>query len=157
MKLLFLDVDGVLNHHGFVTGAQSCNIVPECVGRLNRIIAETDCKIAISSAWRYMIHGGAMTLRGFEYMLRTHGCHVVERIVGITEEDGDKDGPERWTQICRFRDSCAVLHSWCVLDDEPMCFEEGADWNKIVLTNGKLGLQDADAEKVIAMLNRRQP
>lgn len=73
MRLIFLDIDGVLNGHHYKRDAQSCNILSPCVRQLNRIIRATEAKIVLSSAWRYMIHGKAMTLAGFGYMLRTHG------------------------------------------------------------------------------------
>jgi hypothetical protein len=53
MKIIFLDIDGVLNcqktterFHGFVS------IDPKLVKRLNRILKETDAKIVLSSTWR---------------------------------------------------------------------------------------------------------
>ena len=73
VRLLFLDVDGVLNCHDWDAKAQSCRIRHKCVAQLNRIVRATGVKIVLSSAWRYMIHGKAMTLDGFGYMLRTHG------------------------------------------------------------------------------------
>eukprot|EP01084_Bolivina_argentea_P081968 148432_1 len=46
IKLLFLDVDGVLN--------QFCNeeIEPVLIKRLEKIIKKTNCKIVLSSSWR---------------------------------------------------------------------------------------------------------
>jgi hypothetical protein len=59
MKIVFLDIDGVLNHattrsdvlpNG--TEPLPIPIAPECMARLNRLIAETGAKIVISSSWR---------------------------------------------------------------------------------------------------------
>lgn len=58
-KVLFLDIDGVLNAHFFDVDAQSSHIKPKCVERLNRVLKATRCALVISSAWRYMILGGA--------------------------------------------------------------------------------------------------
>jgi hypothetical protein len=85
--IIFLDIDGVLNGHHFMREAQSCNICRPCVLQLNRIIRTTGAKVVLSSAWRYMIHGGAMTLSGFAYMLRTHGFSGINNIIGLTESD----------------------------------------------------------------------
>lgn len=41
MKVLFLDVDGVLNGHEWDDEAKSCNIRRECVKHLNRVVRET--------------------------------------------------------------------------------------------------------------------
>lgn len=53
MKVIFLDIDGVLNcqktverFHGFIS------VDPLLVKRLNRILKETDAKIVLSSTWR---------------------------------------------------------------------------------------------------------
>lgn len=90
MNVLFLDIDGVLNGHQWMREAQSNNICRPCVLQLNRIIKATGCKIVLSSAWRYMIHGGAMKLNGFAYMLRTHGMVGLlhnDVMIGLTEPD----------------------------------------------------------------------
>jgi hypothetical protein len=59
MKVVFLDIDGVLNHGNsrsapLATAAEPLPlpIAPECMARLNRLIAETGAKIVISSSWR---------------------------------------------------------------------------------------------------------
>ncbi len=72
MKLLVLDLDGVVNQmelqpNGFYPIDRSRMLL------INRLVAETGAQVVISSSWRYMILGGAMTLRGFDMMLRTHG------------------------------------------------------------------------------------
>lgn len=58
MRIVFLDIDGVLNHSA-TRGAMWSEdeplpipIAPECMARLNRLIAETGAKIVISSSWR---------------------------------------------------------------------------------------------------------
>ena len=40
---------------------------------MNKIIEETGCKIVLSSAWRYLVHGGAMTLDGLDCLFCSHG------------------------------------------------------------------------------------
>lgn len=60
MKVLFLDVDGVLNTRKTVVSAakRATQKIPEwpldkpCLEQLERIIRETGCKVVISSAWR---------------------------------------------------------------------------------------------------------
>lgn len=86
MKLIFLDIDGVLNGHKFCKAAQSTGIDPTRVRELNRIVRRTGAAVVLSSAWRYMVHGKAMTLDGFGYMLRTHGVAGV-KLVGLTIPD----------------------------------------------------------------------
>jgi hypothetical protein len=59
MRIIFLDIDGVLNHCDTRSAALATAveplplpIAPECMERLNRLVAETDAKIVISSSWR---------------------------------------------------------------------------------------------------------
>lgn len=70
MRVIFLDIDGVLNNTQTVTpagapwrgpdpaatGAPGWNLLvpiePECMDRLNRMIAASGAKIVISSSWR---------------------------------------------------------------------------------------------------------
>ena len=70
-RYLFFDIDGVLNDHSKLEGSPYCGINPKCMDRLNFVIEKTNCKLILTSAWRYMINNHAMTLTGFEYMLYT--------------------------------------------------------------------------------------
>ena len=126
MKIIFLDIDGVLNGHDWCEPAKSNRIRYQCIRELNRIIEATGAKIVLSSAWRYMIHGGAMTTTGFEYLFRTHGsCGV--RIIGVTKRDEDTPGYDpskglgdvRSEQIRSWiSDESLNIESFVILDDE---------------------------------------
>lgn len=59
VKVIFLDIDGVLNHCNTRSAALATvkeplplPIEPECITRLNQLVAATDAKIVISSSWR---------------------------------------------------------------------------------------------------------
>lgn len=52
--VLFLDIDGVLNGHEYDREAESSTLHPDCVARLNRVLADSECSVVLSSAWRYM-------------------------------------------------------------------------------------------------------
>lgn len=79
MKIIFLDIDGVLNHEKFYKerfekryeeGSMSypySEIDPECVKNLNQLIKDTGAKVVISSTWR---HSG---LKYCEDALKFHG------------------------------------------------------------------------------------
>jgi len=62
-KLIFLDIDGVLNHHAYyndicqddryeMIGHPMCDIDTKAVMLLNELIAKTGAKVVISSTWR---------------------------------------------------------------------------------------------------------
>jgi hypothetical protein len=151
--ILFLDIDGVLNGHEFMVEAKSCKIDPACVRRLNRILKETDARVVLSSAWRYMVHGHAMTLDGFGYMLRTHGfvaaVNGAERvIIDLTCRDEDIEGrPDQVRAWLRSYGRAEQLY--VVLDD----IDFGWGDLNVVLTDGAVGLTDADADRAIEVLN----
>lgn len=153
---IFLDIDGVLNAHEFDHAAQSNLIDRDKVGRLNRILQETGANVVLSSAWRYMVHGGAMTLQGMDYLLRTHGM-IGGRLKGITEPDATTDSSDRGGQITRW----VVGNGWdlygetgrhVVIDDMDLGIT--AAGHPLVMTDGKIGLTDADMDKAIRILNR---
>lgn len=131
MSILFLDIDGVLNGHNGL-------IDKHCMANLNYIIDETDCFVVISSSWRYMIPD-AMTIKGFEYMLMTHGFKG--HIIGIT--DRDEVIPRREQQI----EAYPKDDRWAVVDDLPLQIEN------FVRTDAMVGLQHHDAVKLIQILN----
>jgi hypothetical protein len=156
VKILFLDCDGVLNGHEKLPGLEYCGIRPDCVARLNRVIAETDCQLVISSAWRYMIIGGMMTKKGFEYLLITHGVRAAGRLHGRTVSDEiEKD---RAQQILKYQRAALYgygwqpCQQWCVLDDDPMTMNLEADQWRLVKTDGSKGMTDEDAQQAIEVL-----
>lgn len=62
MKIIFLDIDGVLNHEAFYRKRFEedskieypySEIDPICVANLNNLIKNTDAKVVISSTWRH--------------------------------------------------------------------------------------------------------
>lgn len=60
MKVLFLDVDGVLNNEdAFIRRRKELGpapVCPICCGRLLDLVRAVDCKIVLSSAWRGIPH-----------------------------------------------------------------------------------------------------
>ena len=63
MRVVFLDIDGVLNNPGTycsdapwkqepADGPLRVPVEPSCMGRLNRLLRESGAKVVISSSWR---------------------------------------------------------------------------------------------------------
>ncbi len=162
MKLIFLDIDGVLNSHKALAANGINTINRDLMDRFNRIVAETGAHVVISSAWRYMVHRGAMTLDGFRYMLMTHGLSSDAVIHGCT--CSDEAIHERGQQITFYLNLYA-RPQYVVLDDggdEPQrngartltqsLLHDHADaWVK---TDGATGLDDACVQYAVALLNQ---
>jgi hypothetical protein len=149
--VLFMDCDGVLNGHQR-HGNGYCGTSPENVANMNAVIEATDCLIVIVSAWRYLVHSGAMEVQGLEALLMTHGLNCKDRIIGVTRTDASPDNSDRGAQAIEWlerhdgRDPVRFAAVDDLTLDYLLC---GTPW---VETNGMVGLQDADAEQLIRLL-----
>jgi len=152
--VLFLDIDGVLNGHEYNPLTQSNGITPACVARLNRVLDNTNCGIVLSSAWRYMVSGNAMSLQGFQYLLQTHQVRCVQRVIGVTRTDLQlEDTNERTREIREWLDQHHETTVFAVVDDLPLVFGDTPYAVPFVQTDETTGLTDADADVLIALLN----
>jgi hypothetical protein len=147
--IIFLDLDGVLNDHqqresGF------CGIDLPLATRFNRVLRETDAQIVLSSAWRYMIPE-AMSLKGFTYLLQTHGVDCHERLIGVTCRDEEIE--PRGQQIRHWRLENGGERPYVVIDDLDLGITEAG--HPFVQTDGKVGLTEADADRAIEILTGR--
>lgn len=54
MRVLFLDIDGVLNHTRTLDNCEPGRIPadPQCVARVNKLLEQSGAKVVISSSWR---------------------------------------------------------------------------------------------------------
>jgi hypothetical protein len=139
MKVLFLDIDGVMNNFhqrnfGEKLSEPSCDALNTITKRI------PDLKIVISSAWR---------IWGTEYMrelLEKNGIDgASERVIDVT---GDENGI-RGHQIQCWLDRNPGVTNMVILDDES---DMGQLMNKLVKTNSFVGLTSTDADKAVAVL-----
>jgi hypothetical protein len=156
-KIVFLDIDGVLNDHTTFDNGY-CGIKPECVRSLNYILrAIPDLQIVLTSAWRYLVHSGSFNLEGLCYLFLISGLDCKGRIVGITPTDEETCGGEKgWEYLtehgCRIRREqirayveTHGVEKFIVLDDLDLEMPE------LVQTDEGIGLTAVDAGRVIAM------
>ena len=157
--ILFLDIDGVLNDHTKLPSGY-CGIQFDKVLQLNRILDAVDPQIVVSSAWRYQVTEGAMTLRGFETLLLVHGVKCHNRVLATTQRDPviaepDHMDTDTWNrlglqwrshQITRWLAANGSACPFVVLDDLPI------DVPNLVQTDGSIGLTRADADRAIQIL-----
>jgi hypothetical protein len=161
MRLLFLDIDGVLNNHDYCKSRLSTTVHRDKVHLLNSVLEVTGARIVLSSAWRYLVHRGEMKLMGLEWLLRSHGV-LADRLVGITEPDEmirnrHYDGvPQNWPpedargqQIADYLAS-HPYSSYAVVDDLDLGIS--ALHEPFVQTDGMIGLTVADAMKLTWLL-----
>jgi hypothetical protein len=156
LRLVFLDIDGVLNSHRDVQENGIKSINRTCMSFLNQIIGETGAQLVISSAWRYMILGGAMTLDGFRYMLQTYGLRSDAVLHGHTASD--EAIPERGDQILSYVLNAGprgTVCGWVVLDDgsptlAPSLYDRCGD--RWLVIDGDFGLRNSAADRAAEIL-----
>lgn len=170
MKVLFLDIDGVLNNHAWLMTepARMIEIPPDDRGRpvyyagrfnpdlvseLNRVIDETGANIVISSSWRIM--GGEMLTNVFELV------GIKGKIIGLCTGDDMIDpktnlflgAAQRGTLIRNWLDLNGErwgVTQWAVVDDS-------GDMDKVrdrfVQTDFTEGLTRENADDLISLLS----
>ncbi len=155
--IIFTDVDGCLNRHQR-HGNGYCGVDADCIAHFNRVLAETDANIVVSSAWRYLFHSGSHTLAGMESLLLTHGLNCHRRIVDVTCRD--EVVAQRGRQISQWLRQYGS-RPYVVLDNGGT--DEDGRWydlgirrenHPVVWCDGYVGLTADLADLMIAVLNR---
>lgn len=149
--VIFLDIDGVLNGHQFSEYAESCLIDTACVAEFNQLLRDTGAGYVVSSAWRYMIHGDAMTPRGFEYMLRTHGVMAGRMLCYTASDEAVSAGRE--SQIRHWMTRYGYGRPYVAIDDLKLTGIQA------VRTDSKRGLtwmERIQAELVLRVQGRKK-
>lgn len=163
MKIIFLDIDGVLvNRKSLMHRPRPhphSNADPDCVAALNRIISATGADIVVSSTWRI----GCMLadLRGIinshfgvvgsviDKTRRMTTRKLFEGHPGMVEVSAERgDEIDYWLRS----DHRWPIESFVILDDDD---DMGIHKGRLVKTEFEVGLTMADAERAICMLNGR--
>jgi hypothetical protein len=148
-RIIFLDIDGCLNSEAWWNNPHVRSLPfyersfdPRAVARLNRLIAEADAGIVLSSSWRTNRRSDA------EALFRLAG--IKGEAVGVTpwllKDRHATRGDEIRAYLARqFRGPDALV----ILDD-------GSDMGHLlphlVQVDHRVGLQDADVKRALAML-----
>lgn len=154
-RIIFLDIDGVLNGHA-ATPSGYCGIDLNRADAFNAIVDRTGAKIVVTSAWRYLVHSGSMTLKGFEHLLRTHG--VKGEVIGVTGRDAMEQGPDglvptpnqRGLQVTNWLREFDEPAAYVVIDDMDLGINDSN--HPFVQTVGTSGLSGLDADRAVALL-----
>ena len=156
MKVIFLDVDGVLNYRDCFLERHRVNNAPliwdkDCVNELNRIIKETGAKIVVSSTWRILDdHYKALTT---EMGIEGEFIGKTKSHLPITKPEGTCRGDEIQDWITTF---CIETNNApgniVILDDDS---DMGDLLPYLVQTSfHKKGLTKELADEAIVMLNK---
>ena len=146
MKILFLDIDGVINRFKFhENGELDCTLDKECINRLSRIIEKTGCFVVISSTWKYS-NTLMDTLEEELFPLLPKGC-----VIGCTPNNALR--PYREEEIQQYLEEHNDVKNYVIIDDYDFELKSFLDGGHCVITDAIKGLTDEDANKCISILN----
>jgi hypothetical protein len=153
MKILFLDIDGVLNSAQFFKRNSQSSVLtvpkepypdghidPDAVAVLNEIVRETGCRIVISSTWRR--HN---SLEAIRRLLARKGFEFQDSIIDVTPRFNSIRGAEIGAWLATHS-----VWSHAILDDDA---DMGKQMPHLVKTDWQQGLTLIEAALVINMLN----
>jgi hypothetical protein len=167
VKVIFLDIDGVLNStewckagNGFghpppkraKCTRERLRWCPDMVKRLKWIIDCTDAKIVISSSWRGY---GPMAVRKWRAMFRTYGWRNAP-VIGETPVLGHKTESGILVAKLRGDEVAAWIASHTHVVDNYVCLDDGGDFRPdqpLVQTTMERGLTADDATRCVELLN----
>lgn len=152
MKILFLDIDGVMNSHASAlnSGGDLTKFAPEAVSTLNAVLQETGACVVISSSWRC-----SRTMEEMCILLEEQG--VVCSVVGMTPDLSGYDSatkiytaPPRGLEIAMWlHETEESIEGICIVDD-------GDDMedlkHKLVQTTWEHGLTTEHKQELIDKL-----
>jgi hypothetical protein len=142
MKVLFVDVDGVLNNNS--SDWQDMNPLDDkCLKQLKWIVDETDVDLVLSTSWRGLTEPVAALKAAFERL-------QIPIWIGVTPDMGNV---ARSMEILKWLDSHDGILTFAVLDDD---YDAGENLNcHFFLVDAEFGLTDTIAEAVIKFLQEK--
>lgn len=156
MKVVFLDIDGVLNYEHFVRSndgvSDNFNLMGRfewyismfnrnCVMQLNRILRETGAKVVLSSSWRKMFD--VETIQEF---LEAKGFEG--ELIDKTPNHGQR--PCRGEEIQEWLEDHPEVEAFVVLDDALDVYPHADRWVQTFYEG--YGLTEECADKAIKLL-----
>ena len=159
MKVIFLDVDGVLNSEKFwekqtqsfrYTAALNegktddeisviANFDPDAVAWVNYIVARTNAEVVMSSTWR----------SDYNIPFKMRYAGLLRPIYGITPFSKDR---HRGTEIKKWLDDHPEVTHYVILDDDNDMLEEQLE--HFVQTGWVEGLNEECADRAVEILNK---
>ena len=156
MKVIFLDIDGVLNNHDtlgldryiptkIIDGQRILDhLSPWCMWQLNDIIKETGAKVVISSAWR-----SAGSVNWFQEVFESYGFEgeVIDKTPVLYKERGIEI--QKWLDD----NKCLNIESFVILDDDSDMLHL---LRYLVKTENEYGLRRKHIKKAVKVLNNEK-
>jgi hypothetical protein len=153
MKVIFCDVDGVLNNAW--TDARSpggyTGVSEELIRNLKKIVDETGARIVLSSDWR-LIKDDPRQGKDYRYLARKL---LFVGHLKIADHTDDISWSRRGEEIRKYLDDHPEITEYVILDDN-FFSDFGKHKNHFVHTDKNEGLTGRDVEKAIRILNGKE-
>ena len=181
IKLIFLDVDGVLNYEGFIPLEKTAFALSDLhIKRLANIIEKTkNCKIVLTTNWRYK----TIAIKAlYDKMSKIGNLNIDKVVIGHTKLDNlryfncnpskkinNNDlSNQRAFEIKEYLDTINnnnnnnknikyIVVSWIAIDDTDISLFSNQTMQfmkgHLLLTDSKVGITDDNVQTAIQMLN----
>lgn len=154
-KVLFLDIDGVLNSGKYIKRLDGRfddpvnQIDPDAVVRLNAITDLTGCKIVVSSTWRLAFLGQmAEPLRSLQGCLRMY--NITGDVIGMTPNKANAVRNRRGKEIQAWLDDhYNEVEKFVIIDDDS---DMGRLKTHHIKTLFEDGIQDTHVRAIVSIL-----
>lgn len=154
MKLIFLDIDGVLNRRGSaVCELGYIGIDEDKLHRLGKIIEATNAQVVLTSTWKLHWEKDVAKCDRSALYLNKKFEQIGACLLDKTKDNGSDRGVgiQKWIADCE-----EPIENWIIIDDEWFDYKELGISSKVIKTtfygeNG--GLQDSHIELAIELLN----
>lgn len=146
IKIIFLDIDGVLNSHRSAYAYHSCKLDPVAIELINALVEETGALVVISSTWR------------------GQGCddsklEILEEIPGL------KLHPDWFTPWIDVMKRGPEIQSWLdshdeviyvIIDDDDDGSHPEHQLENLIKVIPEYGLSHYDYEKAVGILKKKE-
>jgi hypothetical protein len=165
MKLIFLDIDGVLNSVTYAKARYRAGetgwdqIDPAAITRLNRAVEYSGAKIVISSSWRkgfhFMVQRGAKEADLGEWLRESKGLRA--DVIGMTPEQVRVEGRRsyRGDEIQAYLDGLPEQPEAVAILDDDSDMLHLYPW--LVWCPNETGLGDREHDELLRMLRQPPP
>jgi hypothetical protein len=149
--ILFLDVDGVLNHKDvFLPGRHYPPLCEKCLAQFVRVTAETDARIVLSSTWR-LLPNHVEELKAAGVLDKAHDDWRTIELPFITRNGLIVQTAIRGHEIAEWLARHPEVERYAIVDDEATMLDEQQPF--FVQTDFEAaGLTSAHADRLIALL-----
>lgn len=173
MKVIFLDVDGVLIHDNY-KNKETCHVDEEKIKIIKKIVEETNSKIVITSTWRHPYIDGT-DINQPEYdllikMLKSHNIEIydktpVHKLKLLSNHEYEILKNEINSRFHPLTTRAGEIYTWLkdkeiesflILDDDESEWEYFGLEKNLIETSKKYGITEKAIEKAINILNNEK-